>query len=98
MKTYGVLCDVRVVYVGPAADPRDACVRATKNAGAWGSLGPFSRGPMSPAQCETGSWLELSVYDLGNLPAKPNPDPEDPEVHAAMDEDAFVDTFIARQA
>ena len=98
MKTYGVLCDTRVVYVGPAADPRDACVRATKDAGAWGSLGPFKPGPMSPAQCESGSWLDLTVYDLGDMPAKPGVDPEDEDVLEAMTEEAFVGEFIARQS
>lgn len=99
MKTYGVLCDATgfVVYVGPAADPREACVRATQDAGGWDSLGPFHRGPMSPAQSETGSWLELSVYDLGDMPAKPGVDSEDPEVLAAMTEDVFIEQYIARQ-
>jgi hypothetical protein len=53
---------------------------------------------MSPAQCESGSWLDLTVYDLGDMPAKPGVDPEDEDVLEAMTEEAFVGEFIARQS
>ena len=99
MRTYGVICDATgfIHYVGHAAGPVDACIQATKDAGAWGTLGLF--------QCSVGgashdtelSWLELSVYDVtGHHEPMPGVDIEDKIAMAAMTEDTHIDQFIAQ--
>gem|GEM_PF-7048423 len=100
MRTYGVICDETgfIVYVGHATSPEDACVRASKEKGASGTLGPFSRSPNSPPDGEDLSWLELSVYEVtGLLEPIPNVDIEDEAAMTAMTEENHIDQFIARQ-
>jgi hypothetical protein len=100
MRTYGVICVATgfIAFVGRATSPEDACIRATKDQGAWGTLGPFTRSPYDPPQNEELTWLELSVYDVtGLLDPIPNVGAEDETAIAAMTEDNFIDQFIARQ-
>lgn len=100
MRTYGVICDATsfVVYVGHATDPLNACKRATKDSGSWGSLGPFRRSLGGAPHDSDLSWLELSVYDVtGLLEPIENVEIEDEVALAAMTEDNFIDLYIARQ-
>jgi hypothetical protein len=103
MRTYGVICDATgfIAYVGHAASPVDACVRATKDAGSWGTLGAFHRSAGGQPRDSGLTWLELSVYDLtGLVEPIPNVGVEDETVMAAMTamtEDNHIDQFIARQ-
>ena len=100
MRTYGVICDGTgfIAYVGHASSPEDACVRASKEKGAWGTLGPFVRSEIGPPNDEDLSWLELSVYDVtGLIEPSPNVDIEDESAMNAMTEDTLVDQFTARQ-
>jgi len=71
---------------------------ASKDQGAWGALGPFTRSPFGPPHDEELTWLELSVYDVtGLLDPIPNMGVEDEKAMAAMTEDNHIDQFIARQ-
>lgn len=99
MATFGVLCLATgfVAYVGPASDARDACVRSTGDQSSWGNLGPFHRNDLGAPKDDELSWLELAVYDLGDMPARDDVDSDDPEVLAAMTEDNLLGCFIARQ-
>jgi hypothetical protein len=100
MRTYGVICDATgfIAYVGHAAGPMDACIRATKDAGAWGTLGLFQRSVGGAPHDIEQDWLELSVYDVtGLLEPIPGVDIEDKIAMAAMTEDTHIDQFIARQ-
>jgi len=100
MRTYGVICDATgfVVYVGHATDPLNACMRATKDSGSWGSLGPFRRSSGGAPHDSDLSWLELSVHDVtGLLEPTANVEIEDEVALAAMTDDNFIDLYIARQ-
>jgi hypothetical protein len=100
MRTYGVICSATgfIAYVGHAVSPEDACIRATKDTGAWGTVGPFQRSIAGPSKGDDQAWLELSVYDVtGRLGPMPNVDIEDEVAMAAMIEDTHIDQFIARQ-
>ena len=100
MRTYGVICDGTgfIVYVGHAANPEDACNRATKDAGAWGTVGPFQRSITGSPKDDDQAWLELSVYDVtGLLEPMLNVGIEEGAARAAMTEDTHIDQFIARQ-
>jgi hypothetical protein len=100
MRTYGVICDATgfIAYVGHAASPEDACVRATKDTRAWGAIGPFKRSVGGAPKDEEQSWLELSVYDVTGL-LEPTPDVgiEDESAMVALNENTHIDQFIARQ-
>lgn len=100
MRTYGVICDGTgfIAYIGHAASPEDACMRATKDAGAWGTVGPFQRSIAGPPKYDDQAWLELSVYDVTGL-LEPMPDIgiEDEIAMAAMTDETHIDQFIARQ-
>lgn len=99
MRTYGVICDNTgfVVFVGHAASPVDACNQAIKDAGQWGTVGPFQRSVGGPPRGDELSWLELSVYDVtGLLDPMPNVGIEDEAALAAMTEDNHIDQYIAR--
>ena len=100
MRTYGVICDATgfIAFVGHATSPEDACSRASKDRGTWGTLGPFTSSPFDPPHDEELTWLELSVYDVtGLLDPIPNVGVEDETAMAAMTEDNHIDQFIARQ-
>lgn len=100
MRTYGVICDATgfVAFVGRAASPEDACVRATKDAAAWGALGRFHRSLGGPPHDSEQAWLELSVYDVtGLLEPIPNVGIDDKAAMDAMNEDTHLDQYIARQ-
>lgn len=100
MRTYGVICSATgfIAYVGHAASPEDACIRATKDAGAWGTVGTFQRSIAGPPKDDDEAWLELSVYDVtGLLEPIRNVGIEDETAMAAMTEDTHIDQFIARQ-
>ena len=73
-------------------------MRATKDTGAWGTLGPFTLSEIGDTHDIKQSWLELSVYDVtGLLEPMPGVDIEDETAMAAMTEDNHIDQFIARQ-
>lgn len=100
MRTFGVICDGTgfVAYVGYAANAEDACIRATNDAGAWGSVGPFRRSSAGAPADDGQVWLELSVYDVtGLLEPVPNVGIEDGAAMAAMTNDTYIDQFVARQ-
>ena len=100
MRTYGVISDATgfIVFVGHATSPEDACIQASKDQGAWGTLGPFTRSLLGPSHDEELTWIELSVYDVtGLLDPIPNVDIEDEKAMAAMTENNLIDQFIARQ-
>lgn len=100
MRTYGVICDATgfVVFVGHATNPVDACNRATREADAWGTLGPFQRSVGGAPRGDELDWLELSVYDVtGLLEPMPHVGIDDEAALAAMTEDTHIDQFIARQ-
>lgn len=100
MSTYGVICSATgfIAYVGHAASPEDACIRATKDAGAWGTVGPFQRSIAGSPKDDDQAWLELSVYDMtGLLEPIRNVGIEDEAAMAVMTEDTHIDQFMARQ-
>lgn len=100
MRTYGVICVATsyMAFIGHAASPEDACIRATKDAGAWGTLGPFQRSMSGPPKDSEFDWLELSVFDVtGLLDPVPGVPIKDASAMAAMTDDTHIAQFIARQ-